>query len=184
MKKTVRGSFAGLLAILWAVSLSGCLTMSKNPRPSGHVDIQVLYRSVRCSPESRSDGAVWIDDLQTLSRCTGESDTTLADSEALKSGPVDFSRDRVMLIFMGQKPSGGYSLDLMETQASLFDETLVIETQWRQPAKGAVAIQMITQPCLVLMMPRGDYQQVRVVDQAGDTRLLLPVPSAGAAVSQ
>ncbi len=72
----------------------------------------------------------------------------------------------LLAISRGTQPTPGYSLTL--DGAHRRDRTAVVSVQWHVPAPGAVLAQMVTDPCLVVALPRADFQRVEAVDQNGE----------------
>jgi hypothetical protein len=78
---------------------------------------------------------------------------------------VDFSRNKVLTVFLGQRPTGGYSIVL--ASAKLEGQTLVVSANVRQPGAGTVTTQVITSPfSSVLISGSGRFTSVRVVNAA------------------
>jgi hypothetical protein len=78
---------------------------------------------------------------------------------------VDFSRNKVLTVFLGQRPTGGYGIVL--ASAKLEGQTLVVSANVRAPSTGAVTTQVITSPfSSVLISGSGRFTSVRVVNAA------------------
>jgi hypothetical protein len=60
---------------------------------------------------------------------------------------VDFTRSKVVTVFMGQKPTGGYGLKLLTS--SLQNGTLRLTLEANEPAPGMFTTQVITSPYLM-----------------------------------
>lgn len=84
---------------------------------------------------------------------------------------VDFAREGVLLIAMGQQTSGGYELSLTGRPATVQNGVLTVPVEWREPLPGYVQTQVMTHPCLLVKLPKGAFSQIRVVDQDGRLRL-------------
>ena len=65
---------------------------------------------------------------------------------------------------MGQKPTGGYSIDPAESGLEIRADTATLRVAWSTPPPDAVRAQVITRPCLLLALPKGGYARTRVVD--------------------
>jgi hypothetical protein len=83
---------------------------------------------------------------------------------------VSFDHELLILITMGQKSTGGYSLILVGDKAMLQDGWAVIPVQWNVPAAGMMLTQALTSPCLFVALPRQEYKGIRVLDQHGKVR--------------
>jgi hypothetical protein len=91
---------------------------------------------------------------------------------------VDFKSQRLVYLHMGARRTGGYRLDLAGETADLVGKTLVIPVSWQEPGEDALVTQMLTHPCLLLVLPRGAYNRIEVVDQSGQTRLSTTIQSS------
>jgi hypothetical protein len=76
---------------------------------------------------------------------------------------------------MGQKPTGGYGLELNREFAVISEDTAALRVSWIDPPKGAILPQIITSPCLVIILPKGPYSQIQLLDQDAHLRLQLPI---------
>jgi hypothetical protein len=84
---------------------------------------------------------------------------------------VDFPREGVLLIAMGQRPAAGYGLNLIGDTVAIQDGVLTARVEWREPQPGYRQAQMISNPCLLLKLPEAVFSRVRVLDQQGRERL-------------
>src|SRR5207245_5746591 len=88
------------------------------------------------------------------------------EEPAPKAPPVDFSREAVVVVALGRKPSAGYTVKVTRIE-QLPDETLVHVRQTR-PSPDAVTAQMITHPHHMVRIPR-PRGAVRFVDDEAAT---------------
>ncbi|MBY6192710.1 protease complex subunit PrcB family protein [Marinobacter hydrocarbonoclasticus] len=73
---------------------------------------------------------------------------------------VDLSREALVMVTLGQKPTAGYSVGLQSALAQ--GKSLVLDMRVSEPAPDMMVAQVITSPCVVLAVePRG-WQQIRV----------------------
>ncbi len=153
--------------------LSACgpgLSQSPVADSTEPVQLQVVYRGSRCPAvepgvESIRDTAAWTEwrrqrDRQLLSVADGPDD---------EATPVDFGQSTVIVISMGQKPTPGYAVEVLEDSAMLQGETLIISSVWQRPAEGAILAQVLTSPCVAITVSTARYDTVKINDQQGDT---------------
>ncbi|QQS54424.1 MAG: protease complex subunit PrcB family protein [Candidatus Competibacteraceae bacterium] len=85
--------------------------------------------------------------------------------------PVDFSREGVLLVAMGTRPSAGYGLSLAGESATVRDGVLSVRVDWREPPPGYRQAQVVTSPCLALKVPAVPFARIAVLDPEGRVRL-------------
>lgn len=88
---------------------------------------------------------------------------------------IDFDSHAALLISMGQQRTGGYSVKLASEQMHVKGGRAEISVNWTVAKSGMVAIQMLTNPCLLLQVARGDYQVIDIVDQSGKVKQTITV---------
>jgi hypothetical protein len=76
--------------------------------------------------------------------------------------PVDFSRDMVVALFMGTRPTGGYAIAI--TQVERTAAGLSIRYRTARPDPSAMQTQALTQPFHLIALPRVD-DPVTFVDE-------------------
>lgn len=84
---------------------------------------------------------------------------------------LDFTRELLVLVRMGQQSTGGYSLAMIGDKARLQEGWLELPVHWREPGPGMIVTQALTSPCLFVALPRLQYEGIRVVDQHGKVRV-------------
>ncbi|MEH2371468.1 protease complex subunit PrcB family protein [Nostoc sp.] len=77
---------------------------------------------------------------------------------------VDFTRYRVVVIFAGEKPTGGYSVEILSAETSSSQtkdrSSLVITVQYRQPGAGDFVTEALTYPYHMIRIPKIDVNKV------------------------
>ena len=161
----------GLLAC-WLLVVTGCTPaptptasgVSVEQRQSEQLSATVLHNTLQCGGVAREPAAVWINDSQGL----GQRYQEIFRSAAEKATPpaLDFNREGVLLISMGQRPTGGYLLNYQEQPIFFDGEVLDVEVSWQEPLPGYTQAQVITMPCLLLKLPAvANLKRIRVWDQ-------------------
>jgi hypothetical protein len=67
---------------------------------------------------------------------------------------VDFSRDMVVALFMGERSTGGYAIEV--TRIERIDSSLSVHYRITRPDPGAMQAQALTQPFHLVALPRTD----------------------------
>jgi hypothetical protein len=65
---------------------------------------------------------------------------------------VDFTKDMVVAVFLGTRPSAGFSVEILRARRD--GGELVIEYAESRPAPGGVAAQLLTAPAHIVTVPR------------------------------
>lgn len=151
-----------LLAVL---ALHGCAGAAGSDEA---LPVASIYANSQCGSLNRLE-AVWIADAEAWRRW-------YAQVMSLRMEPppppaVDFSREGVLLIAMGQQTTGGYGLSLIGRSATVQNGVLTVPVEWREPLPGYVQTQVMTNPCLLVKLPGSAFNRMRVVDQGGRLRL-------------
>jgi hypothetical protein len=81
-------------------------------------------------------------------------------SLAAKMPEIDFSTQMVVGVFLGTKPSAGHEVEIVAVRAE--EKDLVVEYVQKQPGRGTLAAQILTEP----------YHLVAVPQHAGTVRFL------------
>jgi hypothetical protein len=71
----------------------------------------------------------------------------------------------LLSLYRGSQPTPGYRFEL--SSAERHGRTVQLNVDWLEPEPGAVLAQMITTPCLVIGLTRGDFDNIRALDQHG-----------------
>jgi hypothetical protein len=77
---------------------------------------------------------------------------------------VDFTKDMVVGIFLGSKPSAGHSVEIVGVRAD--EKELVVEYVQKQPGRGTMAAQILTEPFHLVAVPKhaGTVRFIHVPD--------------------
>jgi len=81
--------------------------------------------------------------------------------EAAQAGPqpsVDFERDGVVAVFMGERPTGGHGIQV--EQVALRDDELLVEVLLQSPGPECLTTQALTQPYQIVSVPRAAEQAI------------------------
>jgi hypothetical protein len=87
-----------------------------------------------------------------------------AGSQAIP--PVDFSSTMVVGVFLGSRPSGGFTVEISRIVRE--GGSLIVEYRERKPGPGAVAAQLLTSPFHLVTLDRQDGPvEFRAVETKG-----------------
>jgi PrcB C-terminal len=69
-----------------------------------------------------------------------------------KRPDVDFSKDIVVGVFMGSRPTAGYTISILSTMEK--DGQMLVQYQETMPTKGAMTAQILTSPFHLVAVPK------------------------------
>ena len=154
---------------------NGCVGNDSHSTEKPTLKVRLLFKGDQCTTNQLTPHAIWIEDpdqfKQTYARLTRHTISAQPDL----SSRVDFSREGILIVAMGQKPTGGYGLELNHEFAEITDDTAVLRISWIDPPKGAILPQIITNPCLAIILPKGPYSKIQLLDQDEHPRLQLRI---------
>ena len=80
---------------------------------------------------------------------------------------VDFTKDMVVLVTMGQQRTGGYSIEIIKVEEA--DGKLRIYVKRREPPSGAFTLQALTAPFHAVAVPKRELKP-EFVETKADTK--------------
>jgi hypothetical protein len=78
---------------------------------------------------------------------------------------VDFARDMVVAVFMGSRPTAGFSIEIVGTRKQ--DGALIVEYREGAPQDDAITAQILTAPYHIAAIPKfaGPVKFEKIVDR-------------------
>jgi len=146
------------------VAVAGCET----PTPAAGADdaqAQLLWSAAQCGVERA--GARWVADRKEFDTIVVRAASHQVGAEPAQVEGVDFAQQRVVLITRGRKPTPGYGIELAESPLRIDDERALLTVRLAEPDPDAMQAQMLTTPCALVALPRGGYEELRVLDTEG-----------------
>ena len=164
------------LLLLLYCSLFACIPMPAVDSAEGkRIPVRILYQDVLCGGNRPTPSVTLAADSDQLKRILIESKgRMLGQSPPVPT--VDFDAEHVVTIQMGQKPTGGYGIELVEPDATLKDGEALIRLRWIEPAPGSIVTQILTSPCLIVSLPKGAYEKIAITDENGNVRETISLP--------
>jgi hypothetical protein len=79
----------------------------------------------------------------------------------------------VVAVYMGRKPTAGYHVSMASRAVAVGEHNeLILLVSWIEPPGDALLAQVITSPCILVSIPKGNYSTIQVVDEGGRVRAL------------
>ena len=150
---------------------NGCVGTDSHSKDKPTLKVRLLYKGDQCQTKRLNPHAIWIDGPDQFKKTYARLTRHTIGAQQDLSSRVDFSREGILIVAMGQKPTGGYGLELNREFAAISDDTAVLRVSWIDPPKGAILPQIITSPCLAIILPKGPYSQIQLLDQDAHLRL-------------
>lgn len=87
---------------------------------------------------------------------------TCNDEPPLRAPQVDFTRNGVVAVFAGEKPSSGYSVEILSVETCGTNEqpSIAITVQYHHPEPGEFVIREFTYPNHIIKIPKVDRNKV------------------------
>jgi hypothetical protein len=141
---------------------------SSTAKPAS-VPIGIIYRNHQCNLMQAQ--ARWVEEQPAYDALFKDLLKSYIRSQTEKPPAVDFTQYGVLLVAMGQKNTGGYAVDLASGDAKVGNGVLQVSVHWQEPRRGMMVTQALTSPCLLLKIPKAQFQIIEVNDQSGAVRL-------------
>jgi hypothetical protein len=163
---------ATCITVLMLLSVSACMSSQPSDARETSVNVRLLYKSAFGGGTHNRSAAAWITEPNLYQRTYQRLGKNTIGSRQKQSLPiVDFKLERVLFVNMGQKPTGGYQLALAKPSVDIIADTAILHLVWFKPPPDAILPQVITSPCILLSLPKGNYSRIEVLDQSGRMRL-------------
>jgi hypothetical protein len=150
----------GRLLLAAAAVLAGCAS-SKARGPSS-TTATTVRASPLCGGDVAGPSAHWIATEGELRAAMG------MGGVFGEAPPVDFKKEGVLAVYMGQRPTGGYSMSLQDPTVPIANGVGTVTVKFDEPPPGAMVAQVLTSPCLLVKMGKAGLRSLRVVDPAGN----------------
>jgi hypothetical protein len=100
---------------------------------------------------------------------------TRQGGKAIETPQIDFTKFGILLLEMGQKPSGSYTINFDPSKTEVDNDKLVLHVRWDVPAQGMAVTQSVTSPFILLKVSTSDITSIRVFDQNNRSRFEVPI---------
>lgn len=165
---------AVVLGGLLAVSVLTWMGAQKETQKNS--EVRTLFVSGQCFDSHKESNAEFLLGKDQLDEFFSQQNKWQFGENVLVAPSVDLSREDVLLLSMGDRPTAGYSILLSQQHIRYSKDVAELVVEWVMPSANAIAPQVVTHPCLLLSVPKSDYRRLRVIDQFGTARWELVVP--------
>jgi hypothetical protein len=77
---------------------------------------------------------------------------------------VDFEKEMVVAVFLGERHSGGYRIEIVRIEEDLQNRQLTVGWRETKPPPGAMTIQALTQPYQIVKLKTSEFPVAFVFD--------------------
>jgi hypothetical protein len=163
--------------MLTAPIIFGCVNTPPGAAADANgIAIEQVHAGSVCSGSPRDPKAVWINSHQDLKRHWQRMLRHRLGTGKPSIPQVEWETHGIVMVHMGRKTTGGYRLEPAQSHGRIQAGKVLIMINWVEPPAGAITAQMITSPCLLLKIQRGEYHAVVIVDQSGHQRAIADLP--------
>jgi hypothetical protein len=136
------------------------------------VPVQELFSSLHGPSTDKQFQAQWIKTPDQAATIAGWPPTA-PNTRGNELSTWDPKQQSRLWVQMGQKPTGGYSLHLARTEATVENGVATVLIDFRPPPADAFVPQVLTSPCLLLSIGNADFHTIHIKDQDGGIRARL-----------
>jgi hypothetical protein len=144
----------------------------KSAKSTKLTKLETLRMSSQCGSSLTTQ---WIANQQQLKKTLQAAQGMMISASPQAAPEIDFSQYGVLFLSMGQQRTGGYAIRLAQEEMHVTGAAAEVFVQWQVPEPGMMLTQVITHPCIFIKIPRGEYQQIRAVDQEKKVRAEISV---------
>lgn len=147
--------FLHMTALTVAITLVAGCAVNRSATASGAPLARQVTESDHCG--LTAPGLVYISNASDLDKLGRLPSGNLAMK---KLRALDLEQEHLVLVGLGQKPTGGYGLTL--DTAEIADDVLELTLNVRKPASDAMVTQALTTPCAIIAITPEEWDQLRV----------------------
>lgn len=156
------------LWIAFLTLLSACRVDGITETPG--VEATLLIQSAHCTNKNVEPFVQWITGSEAYKSAYNQTRTHIF-GDTSKPPHVDFNRLGVIAVYMGERPTAGYQVNLASSTAELGEHSeLSLPVSWVEPPGDALLAQVKTSPCILVSIPKDDYSTIQAIDEDGRVR--------------
>jgi hypothetical protein len=161
--------------IIFIGLLSGCwFTQQPESADNGSAPAELLYSGVYGISRLQEASATWISNHTALSELFKELNERRGGNGG--SPPeMDFKSYGVLFLEMGQKSTGGFSINFNPSLTRVVGGQLAIHVDWVVPKEGKLVTQVVTSPFILLKIMHTNIDSILVWDQNMTSLFKIPI---------
>lgn len=140
----------GFIMVCLLILQSCKSTTTSNATLTKEVETYHIVYKGQVSPKKNKEELI-IKDNDSFTNLISELNISPSEYEVLLN--INFDKNNLVVLFLGEKPTGGYDIDV---QKVLFlDKTIEIYSKSVAPEKDAMTTMVITSPYVMVTVPKG-----------------------------
>ncbi len=157
-----------LLSGLLLLSVA-CQSVTDSGQQQGALpSVDMLYASQQCGFAQATPRVTWIDNALQLEASIKKVQRNTLGGKSINFPKLDFKHEIVLLVEMGRQATLGYQIKLSEADSLTVKQGKVqLTLDWVQPPAGSIVAQIVSSPCLLLKLERGNYMSVQILNRQG-----------------
>lgn len=149
-------SVTAIQSAILSMALS-VLTACSIEQSAQQVSLRSLHQSAYCNSDAA--GVRWLSP-EHLAKLLNNPGAGQHLGAVPVSAPSIADDEKLILVSLGQKNSGGFEVSLARTEAEVQDGVVELPLNIRQPAPGTMQTMQLTSPCVVIGLRGTGYQRV------------------------
>lgn len=138
-------------------TLLSVLTACSIEQSAQQVSLRSLHQSTYCNSDAA--GVRWLSP-EHLAKLLANPAGRQHLGAVPVSAPSIADDEKLILVSLGQKNSGGFEVSLASTKAEIQDGVVELPLDIRQPAPGTMQTMQLTSPCVVIGLRGTGYQRI------------------------
>ncbi len=174
IKSFYRDIGKGKILLKWLLCACFCLLIACAQVPAAggrnaiaYVPVTVVFSGNQCFCEQHTITAEQLNNQKEIDAFVARNINRTIGISKPEIDPIEFSQNIVLAIWMGKQPTAGYGLRLAENNAQVKENTAIIRLTVTTPAPNRPAAQVITSPCMLIKLPKAQYNSLMLVSQDG-----------------
>jgi hypothetical protein len=155
--------------------ISACAGSRAMDAPQAELNAQAIRGGISGHDFGAEPGGAWINDANEFASTLARLDQVAVNGGRQDLHKIDFSSQGVLLLWMGDKPTGGYAIELEAEKSYIRDHTAFVSVHWIEPAPTAMVTQVRTAPFLMVGLNKGGFRRIMVIDQQGRHRMTVDI---------
>ncbi len=158
----------------WLICSSFCLLIACAQVPAAggksaisNVPVTLLFSGNQCPCEQNTIKVQQFSRQNEITAFVAQNNNRTIGMSKPEVTPLNFFQDVVLAIWMGRQPTAGYGLALAEHTAQIKEKTVIIRLKVTTPAPNHSVAQVVTSPCILVKLPKGQFDSVTLVSQNG-----------------